>query len=62
MKLNEVIIYEMLILIASVLIFRSLWTILDGIEFMSTQAGIWLSLIAGVAITVIVTVKIKKKK
>jgi hypothetical protein len=53
MRLFKIIIYELLLVFASVLIFRSLWMIIDRISWMNQDYGIYGSLIVGIIITVI---------
>jgi len=43
---------ELALVIAGVFVFRSLWLLLDSLDFMHTPLALWLSLIAGSAITV----------
>lgn len=43
---------ELALIIASVFVFRSLWMLLDALEFMHKPAALWLSLLGGTAITV----------
>ncbi|MEM2080923.1 MAG: hypothetical protein QXP44_01955 [Candidatus Bathyarchaeia archaeon] len=50
MRLAIIIAGEILLLIASVLIFRSLWTLLD--QYFG-QAHLWLMLIIGLVLTVV---------
>ncbi|MEM3357032.1 MAG: hypothetical protein QW166_04305 [Candidatus Bathyarchaeia archaeon] len=50
MRLATIIAGEILLLIASVLIFRSLWTLLD--QYFG-QAHLWLMLIIGLVLTVV---------
>ena len=47
----------MAILVASVLVFRGLWLLLDTIEWLSRPAGLWASLAVGmIAATVALVV------
>ena len=43
---------EIILIIASVLIFRSLWMLLDMIAFMHDNLTLWVSLIVGVAVSI----------
>lgn len=43
---------ELALVIAGVFVFRSLWMLLDSVDFMHTPLALWLSLIAGSAVTV----------
>lgn len=44
---------EVVLLISSVFIFRSLWTLLDRVDFMYSLSGLWVSLILGTVFTII---------
>jgi hypothetical protein len=43
---------EMALVIAGVFVFRSLWMLLDTLDFMHTPLALWVSLIAGSAVTI----------
>jgi len=58
MRLFSIVIYEFLLVFASVLIFRSLWTILDRISWMNQDIGIIGSLIIGILLTWIALVRL----
>ncbi len=60
MKLFTTLIYELLLIFASTLIFWGLWTILDKVSFMKTDLGIFSSLAAGILITIFVLIKLNK--
>jgi hypothetical protein len=60
MRLLKIVIYEFLLVIASVLLFRSLWTIADGISWMNQDFGILGSLIVGIIITVISLIRLNR--
>ena len=55
MGMLKIVLWEFLVLVASVLVFRSFWTLLDGIPEMNNEFAIWSSLILGavVALTAI---------
>jgi len=40
----------MVLILASILMFRSVWLLLDGIEWMTRPAGLWASLAVGVIV------------
>ncbi len=42
--------WEMVLILASILMFRSAWLLLDGIEWMSRPAGLGVSLVVGVIV------------
>lgn len=50
--MKKIIWMEMLLMGASILIFRSVWTFLDSIAWASSQVGLTVLLIAGVVATV----------
>jgi hypothetical protein len=59
MRIGNIILWEILLLFASVLFFRSIWTLLDKF----TRSGddeLWFSLIMGVAVTAICLYKLDK--
>ena len=60
MKLFKTLIYELLLIFASTLIFWGLWTILDKVSFMKTDLGIFSSLAVGILITIFVLIKLNK--
>lgn len=42
--------WEVVLILASILMFRSVWLLLDGIEWMRRPAGLWISLAVGVIV------------
>jgi hypothetical protein len=50
---KRLVISELALLIASVFVFRGLWTLLDKISFMHTPLALWGSFIVGVAVSVL---------
>jgi len=48
--MNKMIIFEIILLIASVLIFRSLWILMDQVAWLSSPAGLLISMALGVII------------
>lgn len=53
MRLYKIIFHELLLILTSVLIFRSLWMIFDRISWMNQDIGIIGSLIVGIIITLL---------
>ena len=55
MKKNKphLVFLEMVLILASILMFRSVWLFLDGIEWMSRPAGLWASLAVGVIVGIV---------
>ncbi len=51
MKNKMLVLWEMVLIIASVLIFRSLWLLLDQIPIMNETRMLWLTLFLGGIIT-----------
>lgn len=60
MKLFKILIFELLLLFASVLIFRSLWTIFDGIAIMNHNVAHAISFVIGIVVTIISLIKLNK--
>jgi len=58
MRLLKIAIYEFLLVLASVLLFRSLWMIADSISWMNRDVGILGSLIVGIGITLISLIRL----
>jgi len=52
--------HEFLLVLASVLIFRSLWMISDRISWMNQDVGILVSLIVGIAVTLISLLRLNR--
>jgi len=53
MKNKKLVFSEMALILASVLIFRSLWMLLDKISFTHETPALWLALFLGGIITVL---------
>ena len=49
----HLVLLEMVLILASILMFRSVWLLLDGIEWMSRPAGLWASLAVGVIVGIV---------
>jgi hypothetical protein len=60
MKLSKILLYELMLIFASVFIFGSLWMIYDKVAWMNSTEGIILSLVVGVGVTLIALVKLNK--
>ncbi|MCF7831867.1 MAG: hypothetical protein K9M36_03215 [Candidatus Pacebacteria bacterium] len=50
---KRILLSELALLIASVFVFRGLWTLLDRIPFMHTPLALWGSFIVGVVVSVL---------
>jgi hypothetical protein len=59
-KMKKIICMEMLLIGASVLIFRSVWTFLDSIAWASSGVGLAVLLVAGVLLAVFALFNIQK--
>ena len=55
MKRNKsyLVFLELVLILASILMFRSVWLLLDGIEWMSHPAGLGVSLAVGVIVGIV---------
>ena len=53
MKIKKIIWMEMVLIGASILIFRSVWTLLDSIAWASGKVGLMILLVAGIVATVV---------
>lgn len=53
MKIRKIIWMEMLLIGASILIFRSVWTLLDSIAWASSKVGLVALLVVGTVATVV---------
>ncbi len=47
------VLWEMLLLFASILVFRSAWMLLDRLDWTGTTAGLWTLLLAGTVLCVL---------
>ena len=61
MNMRRVLICELLLIIASVLIFRGLWMLMDKIKFMNSDWAMVGSLIVGVLVTIKVLVVLNEE-
>jgi hypothetical protein len=52
-KLLYIVFWEIVLIIASVPLFRSLWMLFDRIDFMNQHAGILLSFAGGIIICIV---------
>ena len=50
----------MTLLVASVLVFRGLWLLLDTIEWLSRPAGLWASLAVGLIVAIAALVVVNR--
>ena len=57
---RHLVFWEMALLVASVLVFRGLWLLLDRIEWMNQIAGLWTSLTAGLIVVVVALVAVNR--
>jgi|GEM_PF-665908 hypothetical protein len=47
-----IIFWEMVLILGSIPVFRSVWMLCDGVEFMNRRAGILLSFVVGIVLCV----------
>lgn len=52
MKKTQILMAELALIVASVFVFRGLWTLLDRLHVMNQPGALWLSLIVGSAVAV----------
>jgi hypothetical protein len=50
---NSLIGWELLLLFASVLVFRSVWLLLDGMNWARETTGLWVLLVPGVVLCLV---------
>jgi hypothetical protein len=50
---NSLIGWELLLLFASVLVFRSVWLLLDGMKWARETTGLWVLLVPGVVLCLV---------
>ncbi|OHB59203.1 MAG: hypothetical protein A2167_07440 [Planctomycetes bacterium RBG_13_46_10] len=59
---KKLILLEIALIFGSVLIFRSMWILLDRIPLMNNSLVLWISLVLGVIITILALFYISKKE
>jgi len=57
---SKIVFWEFLLIFASVLVFRSIWMLLDRIPEMKNEFGLWASLILGTVTALIAILMINK--
>lgn len=57
---GHLIFLEMVLILGSIPVFRSVWMFFDSIEFMNQPAGIVLSFVAGIAICLVVLIGLNR--
>lgn len=60
MRPFRIVLWEFLLIFASILVFRSIWMLLDRIPEMKSEAGLWASLILGAVIAFIAILTINR--
>ena len=60
MRQLKLVFWEFLLLLASVLVFRGVWTLLDGVSAMASDFALWASLIVGAIVTFMAIFMINK--
>jgi len=51
-KSKKLVVAEVSLIVASVFIFRGLWTLLDRVPFMNGDTALWVSLVIGIAASI----------
>ena len=59
--MKKMIFWEIIFVLATVPIFRALWMLLDNIDWMSEPAGVFVSLAAGLIVSVLALFRINAK-
>ncbi|PKN68868.1 MAG: hypothetical protein CVU43_19770 [Chloroflexi bacterium HGW-Chloroflexi-5] len=54
------VLFEMILIVGSIPVFRSVWMVFDSIEFMNHPAGILLSFAAGIFLCVMALIALNK--
>ncbi len=52
--------WELVLILASVLVFRGLWLLLDKVEWMNHRAGLWASLAVGVIVGIAALIAVNR--
>lgn len=53
MRVSKQVFWELALVLASILIFRSAWTLLDRLTIMNLESGLWASLILGLVVALV---------
>ena len=57
---SHLVFWELVLILASVLVFRGLWLLLDKVEWMNHGAGLWASLTVGVIVGIVALVAVNR--
>ena len=57
---SHLVFWELVLILASVLVFRGLWLLLDKVEWMNHRAGLWASLAVGVIVCVVALLAVNR--
>ena len=60
MRMLKIVVWEFLLLLASILVFRGVWTLLDRIPALTIDFGLWVSLILGAIVAFVAIFMINK--
>lgn len=60
MRSFRIVLWEFLLIFASILVFRSIWMLLDRIPEMKSEVGLWASLILGAVIAFIAILTVNR--
>ena len=57
---SHLVFWELVLILASVLVFRGLWLLLDKVEWMNRRAGLWAALAVGVIVGIVALVAVNR--
>ena len=57
---SHLVFWELVLILASVLVFRGLWLLLDKVEWMNHLAGLWALLAVGVIVGLVALVAVNR--
>ena len=57
---SHLVFWELVLILASVAVFRGLWLLLDKVEWMNHRAGLWASLAVGVIVWVVALLAVNR--
>ena len=57
---SHLVFWELVLILASVAVFRGLWLLLDKVEWMNHRAGLWASLAVGVIVCVVALLAVNR--
>ncbi|NMC04840.1 MAG: hypothetical protein GYA24_06500 [Candidatus Lokiarchaeota archaeon] len=60
-RTTKTILEEVILLFSSILVFRSGWTLLDRVPWLSDDAALWIMLVAGAAVMIVALYLLNKR-